>query len=415
MNPNTELQQFSTKFDESQIIMIEQNKQKNKNSIECHCCKNIVSSKFTKVNARYVCFQCLDQISLLKVKYDLSPQSKLFQSPVNNYYCKLTMTPTSQFDFTISLCQICYQTKMLIKVCNKNHFFCETCISSFIQSNFDNTVNCFHNDCNENINYQLMYLYLEPHQLIKWIPITKQIHCIGQYCSGVWSVWPTYIQGNVEIISLNQCKCQLCHIQFCYKCRTIHTGLECSNEILLKNYLEQHKCFRCNCCRSLCQPQFCHQNQKIMKFKEWQYNIYECYVCKKQFCYDCQAQTSITLFSNSKCDNCINTYKAWKRKQQRIPKFKRILQLLFTALILVLYSIYSMIFIQIPQILDYFVNKIDPICESQDPIKIILLIINLPFIIIIFFLVYAITLIPLAIYNSFQTFIVKQGKVNNDI
>ncbi|CAD8146193.1 unnamed protein product [Paramecium octaurelia] len=414
MNPHQELQQFQTKIDESQV-MVEYKIQKHQNQIECHCCKKIISSKFKKVNTLHICFNCLDQISVLRVKYDLSTQYKLFQSPIHNYYCKLTMTPTSQFDFTFSLCQICYQTKMLIKACNLNHFFCETCISSYIQNNFDITVKCLQYDCNVNINYQLMFLYLESPQLIKWIPITKQIHCIGQRCSGVWSVWPNYIQGNVEIISLNQCKCQLCHIQFCFKCRTVHTGLECSNEILQKNYIQEHKCFRCYCCNSLCQPHFCYINEASKKFKEWKSNIYECYVCKKQFCYDCKAETNITLFSEHKCDNCVIKYREMRKKLMQVPKFKKIIQLLFATLILVLYSIYSMIFIQIPQILDYFVNKIDPICESQDPLKIILLIVNLPLIIILFFTIYAVTLIPLAIYNSFQAFIAKQKIIDNDI
>ncbi|CAD8060513.1 unnamed protein product [Paramecium primaurelia] len=414
MYPLQKLKQISTNIDESQN-MIEQENKTIQNIIQCHCCKQIVDSKYSKLNAKYICFQCLDQISLLKVRYDLQSQSKLFKSPASKYYCKLTMTPTSQFDFTLSQCQICYQNKILIKVCDNNHFFCETCLQTFIQTNFQNTVNCIQFNCKSNINYQLMYLYLEPDQLIKWIPITQQIHCIGQYCSGIWSVWPTYIQGNVKITSLNQCKCQLCHIQFCFKCRTVHTGLTCNNDILFENYKKQQKCFRCYCCNSLCQPQFCHKNDEIKKFKEWKPNIYECYICKKQFCFDCQSQTNITLFSNQQCDNCLNTFNIQRKKQKKIPIIKKIFQFLFTALILVLFSIYSMIFIQIPQIIDCFVNKIDPICQSQNPVKIILLIINIPFIIVILVLIYVITLIPLAIYNSFQTFIVKKGIINNDI
>ncbi|CAD8064615.1 unnamed protein product [Paramecium sonneborni] len=413
MNQQEELQQISTNFDESKNLMVKQN-QTNKNTIECHCCKKI-SSNYSRVNAKNVCLQCLDQISLLYVKYDLSPSYKLFKSCANIYYCKLTMTPTSQFDFTFSQCNICLQTNMLIRICDQNHFFCETCLLSYIQANYQNTVNCIQYDCNSKINYQIMYLYLLPNQLIKWKPITEKIHCIGQFCSGTWSVWPTYIQGNVEIISANQCKCNSCHTQFCFKCRTIHYGSECNNDILLKNYLEEKQCFRCNFCNSLCQPFFCHRNDTIKKFQEWKPNIYQCFVCKKQFCYDCKAQTSITLFSNYKCDNCVNTFRVWKNKQTKIPRLKKIFQLLFTTLILVLFSIYSMIFIQIPQIIDYFVNKIDPICESQDPVKIILLIFNLPIIIVLLVLIYVVTLVPLAIYNSYKTFIVKQGNFDNDI
>ncbi|CAD8104092.1 unnamed protein product [Paramecium sonneborni] len=320
-------------------------------------------------------------------------------------------------------CNICTSPNtILIKINYCNHYYCDQCLSIYINLNNNNCrkLQCPFLNCTYEINDYMIFQYLQYDDIKNWSKFSYNQFCYQKKCKAKFILQPYNNLQQLNIFQYNNLnQCGMCKQKFCSICWTKHDG-KCDFDKLFLKYIKEKKILKCPYCFSFTEPNNCSENNDPCR--QYKVNWQQCYVCNHLFCLDCKGPLQLfESIPNSETLTCISC----KKKEKNILFiFSRVISQLSFKVILILLFYIAVIFIvaflacgfiivlgiyialhQLIQVTKWVFNLVknrashfnNGILIAFSPIIIILMLISIV-------ILYIIGFIPLLIYNIKQYF-----------